>query len=340
MRHRAAIQDLFTMAAISESKRSSLRGISTTTLIDATVLPETNKRYRLACKRFIQWAILPTNTDELKNGTPDDLLCHYIHYLYHSTPRKPISWASDCLKGIFHFLPQYKDIYPFRRSRTALKGWQRLHPTTKHPPLTWDYTCLIAYELQQKGHEVEAVATLLAFDCLLRIGELCRIKNIDVSLYKPQRLGGGTQTILIHLPTTKTGRNQYVEIHNRSVELLFRRRYKDILAKGDPNLLIFPFKPAQYRAKFKAAVKTAELNARYVPHSLRHGGATHLFKFESPRWDFARIKLRGRWKADGSIEGYLQENVAILMTMDHPYTTNRRAEWAGKDPEEHIYPPL
>ena len=65
-------------------------------------------------------------------------------------------------------------------SRLRLRGWKRLKQHHSHPPLTWELAATFAVTMAKWGHHAEAVATLLAFDCYLRIGELTRLTYADV----------------------------------------------------------------------------------------------------------------------------------------------------------------
>jgi hypothetical protein len=62
-------------------------------------------------------------------------------------------------------------------------------------------------------------------------------------------------------------------------------------------------------------VASLGLSAKYVVHSLRHGGATKAFLDNMP---IAEIKKRGRWRADKSAEHYIQSGPALLLQQSVP----------------------
>ena len=63
-------------------------------------------------------------------------------------------------------------------------------------------------------------------------------------------------------------------------------------------------------------IRIFKVNKReYVPHSLRHGGATRLFLLHVPLED---IMMRGRWASSKSARLYVQSSRAMLMSMRAP----------------------
>jgi hypothetical protein len=50
--------------------------------------------------------------------------------------------------------------------------------------MTWELTVMFAMTMASWGYHCEAVATLVAFDCLLRVGEVTRMVAIDVGMIR------------------------------------------------------------------------------------------------------------------------------------------------------------
>ena len=75
---------------------------------------------------------------------------------------------------------------------------------------------------------------------------------------------------------------------------------------------MFPFSPQLVRKVFKAVILKLDLPSSFVPHSLRHGGATrmHLQGFS-----VEDIMLRGRWAASKSARIYIQTGKALLLDL-------------------------
>ena len=60
-------------------------------------------------------------------------------------------------------------------------------------------------------------------------------------------------------------------------------------------------------------------NIPYVPHSFRHGGATHAYLSGST---VEQIKIRGRWKSLDSLNTYIQTARALFIDLDIPKQYN------------------
>ena len=86
--------------------------------------------------------------------------------------------------------------------------------------MTWPITCVIAVDMVYRGHFEEAVATLLAFDSYLRIGELVGLYRDDVCTGSDPRMGIGDDRLFLRLRRCKTGDEQGVEVKHHDVKLL------------------------------------------------------------------------------------------------------------------------
>jgi integrase len=69
---------------------------------------------------------------------------------------------------------------------------------------------------------MHGIAVLLAFDCLLRVGELCNIRKCDIADAGDPRIGKEYTGTAIRLPKTKTGANQWVTVEDKHVITLLR----------------------------------------------------------------------------------------------------------------------
>ena len=175
------------------------------------------------------------------------------------------------------------------------------------------------------GFHAEAVATLLAFDCLLRVGELTRLRYHDVVMPNDARLGSAHTGMVVRLARTKTGLNQSVSLANSEVQAVLRAYLLDRpFLKND---LIFPFSPASFRLLIREVASVHGLGSiAYVPHSFRHGGATYLYQRGVSIQD---IMFRGRWVALESTRRYVQTARALLIMLDIPSRLHKMGlRWA------------
>ncbi len=274
-------------------------------LLQAAYAPSTRKKYLSAVQLFIDFC-LDLGEDPISPSDFDDLLNDFIHHLYLTEAGK--SRAVDTVYGILMLRPELKGHLPV--SMLACRGWNKLCPVLSYPPLTWDLTVLIALKISLRSWSA-AIGTLLAFECFLRIGELCGLKREDVADAKDARLGVEFRGMALRLRKTKTGTNQWVTVENEQVMHLLR----SLVANTKPHHSLFPVSTSTYRRLFKSACSDLKLSSTYVPHSLRHGGATRQHLLGRSMED---ILLRGRWASTKSARRYIQSGRAVLLSMDVP----------------------
>ena len=298
-------------------------------LLRARYKPSTQYKYVKAVRRFLAWQDrrYPSVKYTLQSFAVLDRLLHaYFEHLRRSG-RGP-QHASLTYYGIIMIRRDAKGHLPF--SNAALSGWRVLRPSIQHPPMTWPLTCAVAHQLAATGHVLFAVGSLLAFDCLLRVSELVAIRRRDVidSVRVDPRLPRHTS---ITLPLTKSGRTQSVRIIDRDVLKLVQRFALPDTSKSTD--LVFPITAATFRMRFKTACQQLGLSTRYVPHSLRHGGATMLYMFGTPATD---IKIRGRWKRLDTCERYIQSGEAMIGTLRASAATLQIGNSVAGDPSRFI----
>jgi site-specific recombinase XerD len=77
---------------------------------------------------------------------------------------------------------------------------------------------------------------------------------------------------------------------------------------------LFPCESKFYKY-FKSACADLGLSEAYVPHSLRHGGATHDFMRGVPLEEILHL---GRWASIKTARIYVQQGRALLLASDVP----------------------
>ena len=187
-----------------------------------------------------------------------------------------------------------------------------------HPPITWELAVVFAVTMARWGRHAEAVAVLLAFDCLLRVGEMTRLEYRDVIMPNDPRMGSAHTGMVVRLARTKTGLNQSVSLINLQVQ---HALHSYLLSK--PFLdrhRIFPFAPSGFRTLIREVACSLGLQGiTYVPHSFRHGGATYLHQRGTSIED---IMFRGRWVALESARRYIQTARGLLIMQNIPPALN------------------
>lgn len=279
-------------------------------MLEWVVTPGTLKRYKDCVIKFLQWT-QDNQEDAQDENELDDVLLDYVHHLYESDAGKTA--ASHTLFGICLYLPALK--YQLPKTRQAVKGWNKNQPGRSYPPITWELAQLVAVHLRhskRRNADRHAVGVLLSFDCLLRIGELVSLRHEDVADTGDGRIGAEHKGMVLRLRRTKTGPNQDCRVQDPVVVKLVR----DLVRRTKPGDRLFPFLAATFRKHFKDACADLRLSPLYVPHSLRHGGATryrHVLK-----WSIEDVMERGRWVSSKSARRYVQSGVAMLLAMSVP----------------------
>lgn len=113
--------------------------------------------------------------------------------------------------------------------------------------------------------------------------------------------------------------NQSVRILSPDVAKLVLR-LKAVTLPSDT--LLAGMSSESFRRLFKKTCSLLGLSDRYVPHSLRHGGATRLWIMGK---EISTIKTRGRWKSLDSCERYLQVAESVIGVHRAPSATVKLA---------------
>jgi len=276
-------------------------------LIKAAYAESTVTRYDGAVRTFLKWCDNNSAPECHKTRDLDELLTEFLHFLYLNNGSKQT--GNNTLYGLMMKAPNLKGKLPL--SRLAMRGWDKLQPSVAYPPLTWPITVAIAARMAQRGQILQAVATVLSFHCLLRVGEMTQLRRQDVALADDARLGVDGFGGALRLRRTKTGRNQWVTLVDKDILALLTLVCRDL----QPNDRVFPFSPASFRRTLRSACLDLGIQTPYVPHSLRHGGATRLHMQGVPVED---IMLRGRWQSSKSARHYIQSGQALLLSISTP----------------------
>ena len=131
-------------------------------------------------------------------------------------------------------------------------------------------------------------------------------------------MGSAHRGMALRLKATKTGENQWVTVRSPVAASLLRMW----MAQTGPSPRVFDFTQDGYRSVFKALCENLGLCPDYVPHSLRHGGATHDHLKGMPLEDILR---HGRWASTKSARHYIQAGRALLMRTTVPHTVTEMA---------------
>lgn len=265
------------------------------------VKESTLKVYKKAVSKFVIWC--EGSSSALDALCFDDLLYAYLVTLFGNGASK--SSAMYTFYGLLLFDPSLKS--QLHLSHAALLGWNALKQSVSWPPLPFPIMVAMSCSLCKGGSWLAGVGLVVAFHSLLRVSELCSLEVDDV-IFSDHPVIRGKNAMALQLSFTKTGRHQFVLVSDPDAMVLLAAAVVD--ARNTGRATVFPFSPDRFRAYMRAATTALGLQSfGYVPHSLRHGGATYAYLCGVPIED---ILVRGRWRSNNSVRTYLQGGRALL----------------------------
>ena len=292
------------MSAFTPHSRLPLQNLS--------LAPSSLKKYNRALVTFLTHTHLHFSKFLLLSPSRlDRLLSEFLQYGY--STGMPFAYAANTLHCAVWYRPELRRLLPV--TRQCLKGWERVRPTQSYPPLTWELTVLLASSLLRSGYHGPAISLLLAFDCYLRVSELLGLRRCDIVMPSDARMGRASTGMAVILPRTKTGLNQSVPLQDPVVAQVLCAWMHAAPPRTPADARVFPYSQGQLRRLMRAACLSHGLVTRYVPHSLRHGGATADFLRTN---SVEHVQFRGRWRSMESTRRYVQASRALLAAQQVP----------------------
>ena len=278
------------------------------------IVAATYSAYRRAVEQFLRDCKLPFKyIRRLTVDSVDRRFARWIESQFTAHGRRAIQRSENAHNGLHLFFPRTRR--RLTRSEVALRSWRRQKDTVSYPPIPRNVATLLAAHLARRGEMHAALAVLLSFDCYLRINECLQLRRSDVRIPADHRIGEPYRHCALFLRTTKTGKNLSVEVFDPAIARLLHRCLLT-LPLGSSRL--FPFSEAVFREQHvKGTLHQLALgHLHFVPHSFRHGGATH--DFVSRRMSSEYVRIRGRWKSQQSADRYMQQLAAVDLTFVVP----------------------
>lgn len=316
--------------------KNALQPIPLPPLRQASVAPSTLANYSNQLSYFLVW-LAQNEIRPLSSRDVDFAFESFLHSFLAARGGRGLALARNAFFGLLLFYPQLRA--SMQLSRRALLGWEKMHPSVSHPPLSWDLTLLLALKFVLASRDLVvgismAVGVLVAWDAYLRVGELCGLRVGDVlfkdvgTVFKtsiPAYTTRSSSTALkrlkafstlpvivsLFLPATKTGPNQWAQIRSPLVASVLHSYLSLRAACGlsmDPLANIFLFSTASFRAALADMCAAFGLSSSFTPHSLRHGHATSDYEAGATVQDIA---VRGRWRTLDSLLIYVQSGPAL-----------------------------
>eukprot|EP00438_Fugacium_kawagutii_P016097 Skav225960 [mRNA] locus=scaffold6030:92380:95743:- [translate_table: standard] len=252
----------------------------------------------------------------------DRALAKYVVSRNLDDRKATLSIVKHGLLGCQHLMPTLRG-----RLATAwenLRVWEEKRTTKLRPPLPvpiWAFMIGLARghasvstaAKQKREWEMVALFIELGLLCLLRPGELLRLKGSDFALPGEFSLSQNHAAVRIISPKNRRqfGDEQFVTLKNPNTIAWLRST-----GLMGQDALLWTATSSRFSKLFKRL--TAELglsSCNFTPGSLRPGGATMLY---GQGWSIPQLRFAGRWTAEKSLEHYIQQAMAtqILNRLD------------------------
>ena len=266
------------------------------------VQPRTRVLYQQEWDRFLERTHLTHQRwDRLDERQRDSLLAHYM--VSHRSDQAQRLSKTEGGYLISHLrMSEPFDVY--RLARRVMATWAMREPPKAAWPATPELTESLAAFFCLAGEPGGAVACLLCFSCLLRIGEA--LSATWESLYIPAA-DDPRQEGALHLPSTKRG-EAYVPITDPALlEILRRQRAR---ARKAGSKRICGIRYGRFRSVLLAGLKALHVpEGRFRSHSFRRGGATWWLQHTK---SVEYVVVLGRWASLLSARRYLKQGEALL----------------------------
>lgn len=263
----------------------------------------------------------------------DRVLGSYVMQRHRNTSGKSLSLVKHALLGCQHVRPDLKG--RLSTSWENLRVWEEQKVGRLRPPLPIPLWCMMvglsrAKGLTAKDHKIAfewlvfAVFLELGLLCLLRPGELVKLRKQDIALPGDFAFGQPQAAIRIEAPKNRRhfGKEQFVTLKHPNVISWLKR-----IMVGSESDTLWPSAPSRFSKLFKQIVTDLNLQAcRFTPGSLRPGGATLLYSRGTP---ISVLRFMGRWTAERSLEHYIQQAMSTQIVNKLPAETVCRLKKLG-----------
>ena len=263
----------------------------------------------------------------------DRVLGHYAMVRHQNTSGRSLSMVKHALLGCQHVRPALRG--RIATSWENLRVWEEQKVGRLRPPLPIPLWCTMVGLARAKGLTarnpkiafewlVFAVLMELGVLCLLRPGELVKLKRQDVALPGDFAFGQPQAALRIEAPKNRRqfGKEQFVTLRHPNV--ISWLKFVMVGSEGD---ILWPSAPSRFSKLFKEIVSDLNLQScRFTPGSLRPGGATLLYSRGTP---IAVLRFMGRWTAERSLEHYIQQAMSTQIVNKLSSETTRRLKKLG-----------
>ena len=278
----------------------------------------TKGRYEDAIEELEEW--LGPDTESfwsLGEEEQDFILSDFIMELRDREDKAPQAGSTLVAAVAKRFLNRRR----YAAAHLVTAEWRKEEPPQSAPAMPEEVAFACTTLLWAAGLKAEAIAVLLCFCGLLRIGEALGLKSEDVVVQAAPH--GAVVLLLRKTKTVAADIERVVLSHPVLVEVI--ALYAKGVAAG------MRFLPTSYRSvslALQAATAAFGFDLKYFrTHSLRRGGATALLLQGHSMIDIMHM---GRWASEKSCRLYLKAGSVICLRLrEGPYRWGRIRALAG-----------
>ena len=285
-------------------------------LSDMVVGKMTLSRYTSAVKFWFNWLSNSNQSFPTSYFLLDNLLCEFIDAMWEEGEGRAL--IANVLSGMQHFVPVLR--YRIPCSWRLYRAWLKHELPARAPPFTWELVKSMSGEALRLNRGDVAIAILIAFEGILRTGELCGLTKGDIDISRCY------SSAVLNLGVTKaSGRIGSVEsatLEDARINKLLAARLLG-LSPGDR---LLPKGAIEFRVIFKQLLRSLGIEqAGFKPYSLRRGGATHHFRTHN---SLSRTVVKGRWTNARTARVYINEGLAVLASFSFESSERKLRESA------------
>ena len=263
---------------------------------------QTRNDYKAALNRFyafvdFRFVKKPTSPEALRFACAE-----FVNFLYQDD--RPIGWAGNFLSAMKRFHPSTVDSLGLARQYHT--NWSRSIKRAWAFPYTVEMVQAMAVVLVHDQQPFMAIAVLLAFIGLFRLGEILALRLRDFDFVAPD-------FCIITLMQTKARKGPVsVIVRDPSIIVLL----KAVCRANSPEQLLVPNKYRDFSTFLRKFAFFLSLPGdRFTGHGFRRGGATHFFR-TSRSYDLTQ--RQGRWACTKTCQLYIDEALAEKASLALP----------------------
>ena len=278
---------------------------------------QTQIRYAAQLQRFDTWCgVMCPEWGALSHEDRDTVLAHYVAEELDDSTDLSSAKMNDLVAAL-----QRRCLYQrYRQAWGVLELYRRDNPPEQALPFTVESTWAFATVAFALGWLEEGLVALLAFHGLLRISEALELAFEDLVLPIDDVSG----VAVVMLRRSKRGFDERVPIHSHAFVQVWRFYMNWQCKRGVMSGRLFTLQYWRFRKRFLTIVAVLRLPpGRWLSHSFRRGGATHLVECRVP-WD--EVRNRGRWASERSCREYIRRGanaVTRLRQQQQPGASER-----------------